>query len=315
MVQTNQKGGVGRRTPIHVLFTDYISSRLTQLMIEACPEATFMKDKNGFLPAHVACSRHCSPQKLQVLLEANPSALYDTTLDGRTLLSLAKTTATKSHPNYALIDALTVAMRNSPDPQQKEESASTPYKHEKEEGKKEEGFVGNDESGVDASASSTQATGLRHKRRSALSSTGKHHSRATPAALVSPSLSSQASKYTETASPTTVPVTPIAATAATSNSLPSLMRQRIPKRVLAMDDTTTPAAANLLLHFHRNGSPELKQPFFHHPHPSPSNYYHHQPSPPFYYRPEPKRRMVHSYDVRGAHDEVSWPQPPRTAEV
>jgi hypothetical protein len=41
-----------------------------------------------------------------MLLDVNPQALHDQTCDGHTLLSLATTTATKSHPNYALIDEL-----------------------------------------------------------------------------------------------------------------------------------------------------------------------------------------------------------------
>ena len=75
-------------------------------MIESGREACFMKDKKGFLPAHVACSRHCSPEKLRMLLNVNPSSLYEKSVSGQTLLSLATSTATKSHPNYALIDEL-----------------------------------------------------------------------------------------------------------------------------------------------------------------------------------------------------------------
>lgn len=65
-----------------------------------------MRDKKGFLPAHVACSRHCSPEKLEMLLQVNPASLFAKTDDGRTLLVLAKSTATKSHPNYALISEI-----------------------------------------------------------------------------------------------------------------------------------------------------------------------------------------------------------------
>jgi hypothetical protein len=65
-----------------------------------------MKDKKGYLPAHVAASRHCSPEKLRMLLAVNPGSLRETTADGETLMSLATSTATKSHPNYALIDEL-----------------------------------------------------------------------------------------------------------------------------------------------------------------------------------------------------------------
>lgn len=87
-------------------FTDYISPRLTRLMITHGGKACFMKDKKGYLPAHVACSRHCSPEKLRMLLAVNPQALFDKTNDGNTLLDLAEKEATKSHPNYALIEEL-----------------------------------------------------------------------------------------------------------------------------------------------------------------------------------------------------------------
>lgn len=75
-------------------------------MIKHGQKACFMRDKKGYLPAHVACSRHCSPEKLEMLLRVNPSALTAQTNDGETLLTLATSTATKSHPNYALIDDL-----------------------------------------------------------------------------------------------------------------------------------------------------------------------------------------------------------------
>lgn len=89
-----------------LLRLDYISPRLTKIMIQAGPQACFMKDRKGYLPAHVACSRHCSPEKLQMLLNVNPASLFAKTNQGHTLLSLATSTATKSHPNYALIDDL-----------------------------------------------------------------------------------------------------------------------------------------------------------------------------------------------------------------
>lgn len=80
-----------------------------------------MKDKKGYLPAHVAASRHCSPEKLRMLLAVNPGSLRETTADGETLMTLATSTATKSHPNYALIDELhrqhaimSTASRNHP---------------------------------------------------------------------------------------------------------------------------------------------------------------------------------------------------------
>lgn len=99
-------GGKGKRTPLHVLFTDYISERLVTMMIIKGPQACFMKDKKGYLPIHVACNRHCSPEKLRMLIAANPASLFAKTNDGSTPLSLAKATVTKSHQNTALISEL-----------------------------------------------------------------------------------------------------------------------------------------------------------------------------------------------------------------
>ena len=87
-------------------FTDYISPRITEMMVKYGRDACFMKDKKGYLPAHVACSRHCSPEKLHMLLKVNKAALTAETNDGDTLLGLAIKSATRSHPNYALIDDL-----------------------------------------------------------------------------------------------------------------------------------------------------------------------------------------------------------------
>lgn len=101
-----QEGGVGKRTPLHIAFTDYISPQLASMMIAVGKAATMKKDKKGWLPIHVAVSRHCSPEKLSMLLEANPNSLYATTNKGESLLTLAKTNATKSHPNYRLIAEL-----------------------------------------------------------------------------------------------------------------------------------------------------------------------------------------------------------------
>lgn len=85
------------------------------MMIEHGADACFMRDKKGYLPAHVACSRHCSPQKIRMLLSVNPASLYERTNKGETLLSLATSMATKSHPNYALIDELNRQLRISQD--------------------------------------------------------------------------------------------------------------------------------------------------------------------------------------------------------
>jgi hypothetical protein len=83
---------------------DYVSPRITEALIQRGRRSCFMIDKKGFLPAHVACSRHCSPEKLDMLLRVNPGSLFAVTSGGDTLLSLATKTATKSHPNYALIN-------------------------------------------------------------------------------------------------------------------------------------------------------------------------------------------------------------------
>jgi hypothetical protein len=76
------------------------------MMIEKGPEACFKKDKKGYLPIHVACSRHCSPEKLKMLLTVNPGSLFEKTLDGLTILDLANQGRTASHPNQALIEEI-----------------------------------------------------------------------------------------------------------------------------------------------------------------------------------------------------------------
>ena len=75
-------------------------------MIDQGNQACFMKDKKGYLPAHVACSRHSSPEKLRMLLAVNPGALFERTEDGDTLMDLARKTATKTHPSNALKDEI-----------------------------------------------------------------------------------------------------------------------------------------------------------------------------------------------------------------
>ena len=82
-------------------------------MISRGKQATFIKDKNGYLPAHIAASRHVSPNKLRMLLAANPDCIIARTDDGMTLLSLAQSTATASHPNYRLIGTLREALQQA----------------------------------------------------------------------------------------------------------------------------------------------------------------------------------------------------------
>ena len=107
-----EAGGVGGRTPLHIVFTDYISANIVRTMIVMAPKACFMRDKKGWLPIHMACSRHCSPTKLRMLLEAYPSSLHAKTPEGESLLCLAKSRATKSHPNHALISELKTQLKS-----------------------------------------------------------------------------------------------------------------------------------------------------------------------------------------------------------
>jgi hypothetical protein len=104
------------------------------MMIEHGSDACFKRDKKGYLPAHVACSRHCSPQKLRMLLSVNPASLYEKTEEGGTLLSLATKTATKSHPNYALIDELNRQLHISQDSSHAFASLANPVSAEESDG-------------------------------------------------------------------------------------------------------------------------------------------------------------------------------------
>jgi len=96
----------GGRTALHVAFTDFVSPQLIRMMIAMGPAACFLRDGNGHLPVHIAVSRHCSKEKLDILLEVSPSSLFATTREGESLLDLAKSKATKSHPNKNLIREL-----------------------------------------------------------------------------------------------------------------------------------------------------------------------------------------------------------------
>jgi Ankyrin repeats (many copies) len=111
-----QEAGVGKRTPLHIVvaagkvafhcvtatnhqnpaskshcdlvLVDYVSLELTKATVGRGGKAAFMRDKKGYLPLHVAVSRHVSPDKLRLLLDANPSALLAKTNDGQTALAL-----------------------------------------------------------------------------------------------------------------------------------------------------------------------------------------------------------------------------------
>ena len=58
----------------------------------------------------IQVSRHVSPDKLRMLLDANPASIHEVTNDRKTALQLAKDTATRSHPNFALIEAIEAAL-------------------------------------------------------------------------------------------------------------------------------------------------------------------------------------------------------------
>lgn len=102
-----------RRTALHIAFAaaEYLSLELLRSMVGLRPRACFMRDGKGLLPIHIACGNHCSPQKIQILLDANPSALFATTPDGQTPLSLASSkVTTKKHSNKRLIKKLSTMM-------------------------------------------------------------------------------------------------------------------------------------------------------------------------------------------------------------
>ena len=108
---TEQGGGM-QRTPIHNIFNDTASLELTKYMLDqGGSTALGIPDKNGYLPAHIACSRNCSREKIEMLLAAYPASLTAETNDGDTLLSLARSTATALRPNHSLIAAIKEALQ------------------------------------------------------------------------------------------------------------------------------------------------------------------------------------------------------------
>lgn len=109
-------GGTSKRTPIHLLLTDYQSTDLFSFALSKAPNAVRVSDENGYLPIHIGCSRHCSIEKIKLLIDANPDSLHARTHQGKTPLSLAKSKATKSHPNYELIKILKRCTEETPVP-------------------------------------------------------------------------------------------------------------------------------------------------------------------------------------------------------
>jgi hypothetical protein len=95
-------------------------------MVDLGSKACFMKDNYGRLPAHVACSRHVSPDKLKMLLAVNPGVLFIHDNNGHDLLGLALYHATKTYPSYALIAELMLQIKNMPKEQSIVVANSTP---------------------------------------------------------------------------------------------------------------------------------------------------------------------------------------------
>lgn len=99
-------GGVGGRLPLHIAFTDYLPTSVISKILEIAPSSCFVRDRKGWLPIHIACSRNTSQEKLRMLFDVNPSLLYAHTTQGETLLQLATSAATDSHPNKSAITAI-----------------------------------------------------------------------------------------------------------------------------------------------------------------------------------------------------------------
>lgn len=70
-------------TPLHLALWTNTSPRIIRLMIDACLEVTFEKDKEGLMPIHVAC-RYCpgNEEVMMMLIGANPSGLLSRTRMG-----------------------------------------------------------------------------------------------------------------------------------------------------------------------------------------------------------------------------------------
>mmetsp|Transcript_7095 Transcript_7095/g.13045 ORF Transcript_7095/g.13045 Transcript_7095/m.13045 type:complete len:304 (-) Transcript_7095:251-1162(-) len=99
-------GGLGGRLPLHIAFTDYLPTSVISKILEIAPSSCFVRDRKGWLPIHIACSRNTSQEKLRMLFDVNPSLLYAHTTQGETVLQLATSAATDSHPNKSAITAI-----------------------------------------------------------------------------------------------------------------------------------------------------------------------------------------------------------------
>ncbi|KAL3939218.1 MAG: hypothetical protein SGARI_001450, partial [Bacillariaceae sp.] len=90
------------KIPLHM----GLAEKVIATMLQVAPGSAAVKDKKGYLPLHIACSTKCSLRKVEMLLQAYPESISETTNDGDTPLALAIGTATDCHPNEALIALL-----------------------------------------------------------------------------------------------------------------------------------------------------------------------------------------------------------------
>jgi hypothetical protein len=58
----------------------HASLMLVKVIIKRGQQATFVKYSEGYLPLHVAASHYVSPDKLRLLLDANPLSLSERTV-------------------------------------------------------------------------------------------------------------------------------------------------------------------------------------------------------------------------------------------
>ena len=74
--------------------------------MDACPQATNFPDNKGFLPIHHCCSWRISPEKLDLLLQANPDSVNAISKAGETPLSLVLARSSETRPCRAALAIL-----------------------------------------------------------------------------------------------------------------------------------------------------------------------------------------------------------------
>jgi len=100
--------GTNERTPLHIFVHDFISPALCHTLLTIRPEAAKIRDKEGWLPIHLACSSsNCRLEIVRMLLNAYPQSIGETTNDGKTPLMIVNGVATKKRPMKGVIEELT----------------------------------------------------------------------------------------------------------------------------------------------------------------------------------------------------------------